>query len=130
MKWRRSLAYIIICVLSFLLAIGLSQLLSMNNRATATKPTATYTWNIPAWMPKPIVPADNPMSDEKVELGRHLFYEQRLSVTGEFSCASCHIQAKAFTDGKTVAVGATGEKHPRNSMSLANIAYNSYHFTF
>ncbi|MDM3853615.1 MAG: di-heme enzyme [Aphanizomenon gracile PMC649.10] len=86
--------------------------------------TSVYNWNIPAWMPKPIVPADNPMNFQKVELGRHLFYEQRLSITGEFSCATCHLQKLAFTDGKTVAVGATGEKHPRNSMSLANIAYN------
>ncbi|GAB1538866.1 di-heme enzyme [Scytonema sp. NUACC21] len=65
------------------------------------------------------------MSAAKVELGRHLFYEKRLSITGEFSCGSCHIQAKAFADAKPVAVGATGEKHPRNSMSLTNIAYNS-----
>jgi len=83
-----------------------------------------YNWNIPVWMPKPIVPADNPMNHQKVELGRHLFYEKRLSITGGFSCASCHLQKLAFTDGKTVAVGATGENHPRNSMSLANIAYN------
>lgn len=76
-------------------------------------------------MPKPIVPADNPITKEKVELGRHLFYEKRLSITGTFSCASCHIQALAFTDGKTIGVGATGEKHPRNAMSLANIGYNS-----
>ncbi|MEC4812872.1 MAG: cytochrome c peroxidase [Scytonema sp. PMC 1069.18] len=48
-----------------------------------------------------------------------------MSVTGEFSCASCHIQARAFTVAKMVSVGATGEKHPRSSMSLTNVAYNS-----
>ncbi|MGH1392611.1 MAG: MbnH family di-heme enzyme [Trichormus sp.] len=87
--------------------------------------TLEYDWNLPTWMPKPVVPADNPMSSQKVELGRHLFYEKRLSITGDFSCASCHIQSLAFTDGKAVGIGATGEKHPRNSMSLANIGYNS-----
>lgn len=116
MRWGKIPAFLVICVLSFCLAIALS------NELWAKE---SYTWNIPAWMPKPVVPADNPMSNEKVELGRHLFYEKSLSVTGKFSCAECHIQAKAFTDDKIVSVGATGEKHPRNSMSLTNAAYNS-----
>lgn len=83
-----------------------------------------YQWNLPEWTPKPVIPEDNPMTAEKVELGRYLFYETRLSITGKDSCASCHKQALAFTDGKQVAIGTTEEKHPRNSMSLANIAYN------
>ncbi|MBD2255653.1 methanobactin export MATE transporter MbnM [Nostoc parmelioides] len=117
MKLTRLFTLAVICLLSICLSMGLS-------KAFGTSPNSEYDWNLPAWMPKPIVPADNPMSSPKVELGRHLFYEKRLSITGEFSCASCHIQSLAFTDGKTVAVGATGEKHPRNSMSLANIGYN------
>ena len=109
-------------VLSICLSIGLSKAMAMdNNLAVATQ----YDWNLPEWTPKPIVPANNPMTAEKVELGRHLFYEPRLSITGEYSCASCHQQSLAFTDGKPVAVGSTDEKHSRNSMSLANIAYNS-----
>lgn len=63
------------------------------------------------------------MTAAKVELGRHLFYDTRLSVNGKQSCASCHEQAKAFTDGKARAVGTTGETHPRSSMSIVNIAY-------
>lgn len=84
---------------------------------------AVYTWDLPEWVPRPVIPADNPMSSIKVELGRHLFYERRLSITGEVSCGSCHQQALAFSDGKAVGVGATGERHPRNSMSLTNVAY-------
>ncbi|MBD2203763.1 di-heme enzyme [Calothrix sp. FACHB-1219] len=117
MKLSRWFTLATICLLSICLAIGLST-------AFGTSPTSEYDWNLPSWMPKPIVPADNPMNPPKVALGRHLFYEKRLSITKEFSCASCHIQQLAFTDGKPVAVGATGETHPRNSMSLANIAYN------
>jgi len=83
-----------------------------------------YQWRLPAWAPRPLVPANNPMSNVKVELGRVLFHDQRLSVNGSFSCATCHQQSRAFTDGLPVAVGATGEKHPRNSMSLTNAAYN------
>jgi cytochrome c peroxidase len=63
------------------------------------------------------------MTAAKVELGRHLFYDTRLSVNGKQSCASCHDQAKAFTDGKARAEGTTGEMHPRGSMSIVNIAY-------
>lgn len=63
------------------------------------------------------------MTMAKVELGRHLFYDPRLSVNGKQSCASCHEQARAFTDGKARAEGTTGEIHPRSSMSIVNIAY-------
>jgi cytochrome c peroxidase len=65
------------------------------------------------------------MSARKVELGRRLFYDTRLSVNGAASCASCHQQARAFTDGRPRAVGATGELHPRSAMSLANVALNT-----
>ncbi|WP_416671303.1 MbnH family di-heme enzyme [Egbenema bharatensis] len=116
---RRLPALAIACLLSFLLSIGFSRVL-----ATPSNPPS-YQWDLPDWTPRPIVPEDNPMSQAKVELGRHLFYEKRLSITGDFSCGSCHLQSRAFTDGKPVSVGATGELHPRNAMSLANMAYNS-----
>src|SRR5262245_29303907 len=64
------------------------------------------------------------MTTEKVELGRHLFYDRRMSVNGKESCASCHKQELAFTDGRARAEGTTGELHPRSSMSLANVGYN------
>jgi cytochrome c peroxidase len=82
-----------------------------------------FRWNLPAWVPPPVVPADNPMSVAKVELGRHLFHDPRLSADGSQSCASCHHQDKAFTDGRAVAEGITGEKGARSAMGLANVAY-------
>jgi cytochrome c peroxidase len=84
-----------------------------------------YQWQVDPNAPLPDVPVDNPMSDIKVELGRLLFYDTRLSANNTMSCASCHIQALAFTDGKARAVGATGAVHPRSSMSLVNVAYAS-----
>ena len=84
-----------------------------------------YDWDIPENLPAPAVPADNPMSAEKVELGRWLFYDARMSINGSMSCATCHIQALAFTDGKPRSVGATGDIHPRGSMTLVNAAYAS-----
>ncbi|HEY0713216.1 MAG TPA: MbnH family di-heme enzyme, partial [Polyangia bacterium] len=82
-----------------------------------------YAWVLPKGFPVPEVPADNPMSAAKVELGRHLFYDARLSMNQTQSCASCHKQAQAFTDGRATGLGSTGEPHTRGSMSLANIAY-------
>jgi cytochrome c peroxidase len=64
------------------------------------------------------------MSADKVALGRRLFFEARLSVTGRYSCASCHEPSRAFTDGRPVAIGATGQRTPTNAMSLTNVAYN------
>jgi len=78
---------------------------------------------LPSWLPRPVVPADNPLTAEKAELGRRLFYDTRLSITGEMACATCHLQDRAFTDGLPVAIGATGQVHPRNSMTLTNVAY-------
>ena len=86
--------------------------------------TAAFEWQIPKPFPRPAVPADNPMNTAKVELGRHLFYDKRMSVNGKESCASCHRQELAFTDGRAQAEGTTGELHARSSMSLANVGYN------
>lgn len=84
-----------------------------------------YDWQLHPALPLPKVPDDNPMTTEKVELGRWLFYDTRLSGNETMSCASCHIQSLAFTDGRARAVGSTGEIHPRASMSLVNVAYAS-----
>ena len=63
------------------------------------------------------------MSDAKVELGRRLFYDTRLSGNGAFSCSSCHRQSNAFADARNLPFGSTGQPHPRNSMSLPNVGY-------
>ncbi len=82
-----------------------------------------YDWNLPPGFPVPRVPVDNPMTGAKVELGRHLFYDRRLSGNGTFACGSCHQQRLAFTDGRARALGSTGELHRRGAMSLVNVAY-------
>ena len=87
------------------------------------EPPGPYEWKSAPGFPDPAVPEDNPMNAAKVELGRRLFYDKRLSANGTWSCASCHRQEFAFTDGLPKALGSTGEHHRRNSMSLANVAY-------
>ena len=82
-----------------------------------------YALDLPRGFPPPNIPADNLLTWEKVELGRFLFYDARLSGNQTFACASCHQQSRAFTDGLPHAMGSTGEAHPRGSMSIANVAY-------
>lgn len=74
-----------------------------------------WNWQLPSHVPEPRVPADNPMSAAKVELGRRLFYDPRLSATGNRSCSSCHLQERAFSDGRALSVGGTGELTHRNA---------------
>jgi cytochrome c peroxidase len=91
----------------------------------ASEKTEGWEWDLPDGVPAPKVPEDNPMNEAKVELGRHLFYDKRLSGNETQSCASCHRQELAFTDGLARAEGSTGEIHPRGSMSLANVGYST-----
>jgi len=84
---------------------------------------AGFNWDLPKGFPRPAVPPDNPLTAAKVELGRYLFYDKRMSVNGKESCGTCHRQELAFTDGRARAEGTTGQIHPRSSMSLVNVAY-------
>jgi cytochrome c peroxidase len=83
-----------------------------------------YAWHLPRGFPTPAVPRDNPMSEAKAALGERLFFEPRLSVTGQYSCSSCHDPAHSFAQARPVAIGATGEALPHNAMALVNVAYN------
>jgi cytochrome c peroxidase len=85
----------------------------------AATPVAPFRWD-----PVP-TPADNPTSKAKVELGRRLFYEADLSIDGTMSCATCHEQRRAFSDGNRTHPGVHGESGRRNVMGLANVAYFS-----
>jgi cytochrome c peroxidase len=89
-----------------------------------------YQWQLPPGFPEPLVSDDNPMSTAKVSLGRWLFYDPRLSSTGAVSCATCHQQSRAFTDGLKTPTGELGERLEHNAMSLVNLAYRlSYGWT-
>ncbi len=106
-------------------AIALIGVLATGACAEPPPVAAPYAWQLPPGFPTPRVPAENPMSADKVELGRHLFFDTRLSGNGTQACASCHAQERAFTDGRITALGSTGAAGRHNSMSLTNVAYNS-----
>lgn len=77
----------------------------------------------PSYFGNFVQPLDNQVSNAGVELGRFLFYDKRLSGDNSVSCASCHQQAKAFTDGLPVSRGVQGRQVDKNAMSLANLLW-------
>lgn len=105
------------------LAVVVAALVAACGGASGGDPGPAYAWVLPPGFPVPEVPADNPMSEAKVELGRRLFYDVRLSGNQTFSCASCHRQELAFTDGRARGLGSTGMLHPRGPQPLVNLAY-------
>ena len=101
-------------------------LLQLRNRPPQPTPLADF--SAPFVFGRFQLPADNPLTSEAVELGRRLFYDVRLSGNNQISCATCHQQQFAFTDGKTTSIGASGEPLAFNSMSLANLMWGPRHF--
>ncbi|MEO0733453.1 MAG: cytochrome-c peroxidase, partial [Bacteroidota bacterium] len=92
-------------------------------------PTA-YTLEVPDFFPRPLLDDDNPLTEEGIELGRRLFYDNILGRDSAFACAACHRQELAFTDGRALAVGVNGEAGTRNAMSLVNLAFNPNGFNW
>jgi cytochrome c peroxidase len=91
---------------------------------THTQPATPYQLEYPAYFSNRLfMPADNPLTEEGVYLGRRLFYETKLSANNRISCAHCHQQERAFTDGLAFSKGVDGTPTTRNSMSLANLAW-------
>jgi cytochrome c peroxidase len=84
---------------------------------------------IPAHLPPVPYPADNPITREKAELGRYLFFDGRLARDGITSCASCHAQEKAFSDAPhQVSAGFQGQQGQRNAPMIVNAAYRTSFF--
>ena len=73
-------------------------------------------------------PENNPLSIEKIALGRKLFFDKRLSRDGSIACASCHDPNLAFSDARPVALGIAGRKGTRRSPRIANRAYGKSFF--
>lgn len=73
-------------------------------------------------------PENNPITAEKIELGRRLFFDRRLSRDGSISCGSCHDPEHAFSDGRAIAIGVFGRIGRRNSPALINRGYGRMFF--
>lgn len=80
-------------------------------------------------LPKRVpVPANNPMTAAKVELGKRLYFDPRLSATGTVSCNSCHNVMEAGEDDRAVSLGVDGKKGGRSAPTVWNAAFLSVQF--
>ena len=86
-------------------------------------------WPVPLGLHEPLrSPASNPLTPQKVALGRKLFTDKQLSRTSEVSCATCHDPARAFSDERAIAVGVAGRKGRRHSPALVNRGFGESFF--
>ncbi|HHB79922.1 MAG TPA: cytochrome-c peroxidase, partial [Saprospiraceae bacterium] len=81
------------------------------------------TLDLPYLFPKMVIPADNPLTEEGIALGRKLFYEPMLSGNGTQSCADCHMQNSSFTDPARFSIGIDGLSGKRNAMPVINVGW-------
>ncbi|MFT5860142.1 MAG: cytochrome c peroxidase [Flavobacteriaceae bacterium] len=111
-------------LLSFVLIVAV---LSCKKDKVPYIPTP-YELNIPSHFPQMIIPADNPMTLEGVDLGRKLFYEKLLSGDNTMACAECHSPESAYSDPNQFSTGIDGVQGGRNSMPLINLGWNQSFF--
>jgi cytochrome c peroxidase len=91
-------------------------------------PRSLHQVGLPDELTKSVIPRDNPQSPEKIDLGRKLFFDGRLSADGSVACATCHDPARAFTDGRPVSIGIHGRAGQRNAPTILNALYNKAQF--
>lgn len=91
-------------------------------------PTLAFRPQIPRGIPvnlwRGLIPADNPLTAEKVALGEALYFDKRLSADGTVSCSTCHDPANAFTDHSVVAIGVSGKSGTRNAPTILNAMFS------
>ena len=87
-----------------------------------------YPFQMSTTFPIPNLPRDNPLLVERVDLGRKIFFDKRISINDQQSCADCHSPERAFTDGRKTARGAEGIFGQRNTMPLFNLAWKNEYF--
>ena len=84
--------------------------------------------HLPTGVLEPDIPKQNPLTPAKVELGRRLYFEKRLSADGTVSCATCHDPLKGFADGRPVAIGIKNQVGARNSPTVLYTGFNEVQF--
>ena len=109
------------------LSIIISLIISCRKDNTSYLPTP-YNLQIPSHFPTMVIPEDNPLTNEGVELGRYLFYEKRLSGDNSMSCASCHLPTSSFSDPNQYSTGIDGIQGNRQSMALINLGWEDFFF--
>ncbi len=95
---------------------------------TLARPKSPRQVGAPEAATRAAIPADNPQTPEKIELGQRLFFDGRLSADGTVACSTCHDPARAFTDGRTTSIGIKGRVGQRNAPTILNAMYNKTQF--
>lgn len=121
---------------ALILAVGilaLSLLVTACGSTTTTPPATTSAVKLdPKVVFGPLgdmpIPVDNPMTPEKIELGKMLYFDKRLSGDDTISCASCHEPAKGWSDNRRTFLGFQGHQGHRNSPTIINAGYLSSQF--
>ena len=88
----------------------------------------SYKLEYPSYFGQPIIPSDNPITEDGVFLGKKLFYDPILSIDSTKSCASCHLPSLSFNDNKAFSIGVNGQLSIRSSMPLINLAFTKNGF--
>lgn len=115
--------------MSLAVVAGLAVFVGLSAFITGPGGPTPYVLSYPSYFGHRInTPDDNPLTEEGVRLGRLLFYEKRLSANNTISCATCHQQSRAFTDGRAFSIGFDGVPTRRNSMSLTNLLWIRHFF--
>ncbi len=89
---------------------------------------SSYPYPVPLGLDEPSAPADNPVTEEKVALGKVLFFDKRLSRDATVSCSTCHDPNKGWTDQSPVSTGINGQTGTRSAPTVLNAAYMTTQF--
>ncbi len=111
-------------------AFGLAATRVMGEPSGAQSGSVPVTQEIPLGLEDPAgyIPADNPQTAKKIELGRWLFFDKRLSKTNTVACANCHMPGLAFTDGQAVSMGINRLQGGRSAPTAINRVYSKAQF--
>ncbi|MCC6968157.1 MAG: cytochrome-c peroxidase [Nitrospira sp.] len=110
--------------------IGLAATMVMGEPSVPQPAAGTAVQEVPLGLedPKGYIPADNPQTARKIELGRWLFFDKRLSKNGTIACANCHMPSLAFTDGQAVSTGINRLQGGRSAPTAINRVYSKSQF--
>ncbi len=120
-------SFLFLLIITCLISIGLVGPVIAGQAAPQGTP---YTITPPLALldPSSYIPTDNPLTKEKIELGRLLFFDKRLSVNNTVSCATCHMAELAYTDGQPVSTGVFHRQGGRSAPTAINRLYSTKQF--
>jgi cytochrome c peroxidase len=124
--WRNPMKHARLVVFGLLLMLAAScgnSEAPKKDETAAPPPAAPTVLKVQTGIEDMEVPADNPMTPEKIELGKMLFFDKRLGKDGKMSCETCHLPEKGWTDAKQFSIKADGTANTRHTPTLYNVGF-------